>query len=144
MTLKLGVAFPLDNRLKDSISNTISSIGLEFGVGSNYGTYTESYVSLDYFGKNLSSFSSGSFVPVTYNVRFFRNRGDVVRRSYFLAGAGLGFANIGGSSETLVVGRAGVGMEVSDHTFFEAVGTVSASGNGGALNTLGIYFGYRF
>lgn len=142
-TVKLGLAFPVDNTLKNNLSSNINSLGLEFAIPSSFAKNSDATVSLDYYGRNIGEFGKGSLVTVAYNTRIYREVG-VPRRSYTVLGLGLGFANIS-QSDTVYVVRGGFGKELSDHTFLEAVGTFSTkTANDGSFNTIGLYFGYRF
>lgn len=141
--VKLGLAFPVDNTLKNSLSNNINSLGLEFAIPSSFAKNSEASVSLDYYGRSIGQFGKGSLVTVTYMTRLFKEVG-VPRRSYTILGLGLGFSDIT-QSDTVYVLRGGFGKELSDHTFLEAVGTFSTkTANDGSFNTIGLYFGYRF
>ncbi len=142
-SVKLGLAFPVDNTLKNNLSSNINSLGLEFAIPSSFAKNSEATVSLDYYGRNIGEFGKGSLVTVAYNTRIFKEVG-VQRRSYTVLGLGLGFANIS-TSDTVYLVRGGFGKELSDHTFIEAVGTFSTkTANDGSFNTIGLYFGYRF
>lgn len=142
-TVKLGLAFPVDNTLKNNLSSNINSLGLEFSIPTTYAKNSEASVGLDYYGKNIGEFGKGSLFTVTYNTRIFKETG-VSRRSYTIFGLGLGFANIS-QSDTVYLIKGGFGKELSDHTFVEAVGSFSTkTANDGSFNTIGLYFGYRF
>ena len=141
--VKLGLAFPVDNTLKNNLSSNINSLGLEFGISSSYAKNSEAFLGLDYYGKNIGEFGKGSLTSVTYNTRLFKEA-EGSRRSYTILGLGLGFANVS-QSDTVYLVRGGFGKELSDHTFVEALGTFSTkTANDGSFNTIGLYFGYRF
>jgi hypothetical protein len=141
--VKLGLAFPVDNTLKNNLTSNINSLGLEFAISSSYAKSSEAFLGLDYYGRNIGEFAKGSFTTVTYNTRLFKEA-EGSRRSYTILGLGLGFANIS-QSDTVYLVRGGVGKELSDHTFIEAIGSFSTkTANDGSFNTIGLYFGYRF
>ena len=141
--VKLGLAFPVDNTLKNNLTSNINSLGLEFAISSSYAKSSEAFLGLDYYARSIGQFSKGSFTTVTYNTRLFKEA-EGSRRSYTLLGVGLGFANIT-QSDTVYLVRGGFGKELSDHTFIEAIGTFSTkTANDGSFNTIGLYFGYRF
>lgn len=145
ISVRLGVAFPTDNRLRN-FSENLSGIGLEFAQNTSIIKNGESYIAIDYISKRIGEFSKGSYVPVTYNVRVYSGAADsaAVRRTYAFFGAGVAFADFNGS-ETVAFGRAGLGVQLSQQTFVELTGTFSGSTNAtGSLNTVGLYFGYRF
>ena len=143
VSIRLGMAFPLDNTLQ-SANDNFTSIGLEFASPSSIAKGTDSYLSLDYFSKSLGTFGKGSVIPVAYNVRFYQ-KGMTARQSYAFVGAGFAIVDINGGSETVAMARGGFGMNISDHAFVEAAGTFSAAtNNSGSFNTIGFYVGYRF
>ena len=125
VSIRLGMAFPLDNTLQ-SANDNFTSIGLEFASPSSIAKGTDSYLSL------------------AYNVRFYQ-KGMTARQSYAFVGAGFAIVDINGGSETVAMARGGFGMNISDHAFVEAAGTFSAAtNNSGSFNTIGFYVGYRF
>jgi hypothetical protein len=140
LTVKLGTMFPLDDNVS-SVADSFLSLGLEWQGGPGLTKFGEGYLSFDYYGRSLS-FKRGSASLVTFNQRIYKESTDP-NRTYVLFGGGLGFLNFG-SAETVFVGRAGVGKRLSDHSFVEAVGTLSSPGGGVSFNTLGLYFGYKF
>ena len=143
VSLRLGIAFPLDNTLS-GVNDNFTSLGLEFQNPTSLAKGTDSYLAVDYFSKNLGTFGKGSVIPITYNVRFYQ-KGSAARQSYAFVGLGFAITDLIGSSETVFAARGGFGMNVSDHTFVEAAGTFTPStNNNGSFNTIGLYFGYRF
>ncbi len=142
VSLRLGLAFPLDNRLS-GVNDTFSNLGLEFQMPSSFAKGTDNYFAIDYYSKNLGTFGKGSAVPITYNIRVYQRPG-AGRQSYFYGGLGLAIIDFSGPSETVACARGGFGMNVSDHTFIEAGGTLTASTASGSFNTVGLYVGYRF
>jgi hypothetical protein len=142
LSFKLGIAFPVDNKLSDFAKN-LSAMGIEFNIPTRFGKGTESYLAVDYFSKSVGQFGKGSVVAITYNQRFLKNTG-ATRQTYGFGGVGVGFSDITESDQILVL-RGGVGINLSDQTFLEAAGTFSSStSKDGALSTIGLYFGYRF
>lgn len=143
VSLRLGVAFPLDNTLS-GVNDTFTSLALEFQQPSSLAKGTDGYFAIDYFSKNLGTFGKGSAIPITYNIRF-NQKGTAYRQSYAFVGLGIAIIDLIGPSQTVVAARGGFGMNVSDHTFVEAAGTFTASTNtSGSFNTIGLYVGYRF
>ena len=142
VSLRLGLAFPLDNRLS-GVTDTFSNLALEFQMPSSYAKGTDNYFAIDYYSKNLGTFGKGSAVPITYNIRVYQHSGSA-RQTYFYGGLGLAIIDFSGPSETVACARGGFGMNVSDHTFIEAGGTLTASTASGSFNTVGLYIGYRF
>jgi hypothetical protein len=145
ISLRLGVAFPTDNRLR-TFSENLSGLGLEFAQNTSLIKNGESYIAIDYVSKRIGEFGKGNFIPVTYNVRIYNGPADsaVTRRTYAFYGAGIAFADFN-NSESVLIGRGGLGVQLSANNFIELTGTFSGSTNSvGALNTVGLYFGYRF
>lgn len=143
VSLRLGMAFPLDNTLS-GINDNFTSLALEFQTPTSMAKGTDSYLAIDYFSKTLGSFNKGSVIPVTYNIRF-NQKSNNSRQTYAFAGLGIAIVDLVGPSETVIAARGGFGMNVSDHTFLEAAGTFTPSTNtNGSFNTIGLYFGYRF
>jgi hypothetical protein len=140
VSVRLGVAFPIDNTLS-SVTKSFTNLGVEFQAGSALSKNGEAYVAIDYM---FSSFAKkGSIIPITFNQRFY-GKGVGARKSYAFAGLGVAFIDAGSASETAAVLRGGLGMNLSETTFVEAAGTFSNKTDAGAVNTIGIYFGYRF
>lgn len=143
VSLRLGMAFPLDNKLS-GVNDNLTSLALEFQTPSSLVKNAETYIAIDYFSKSLGTFGKGSVIPVTFNARFMQKSVDT-RQTYAFVGLGFAIVDLVGPTDTVVVARGGLGMNVSDHTFIEAAGTFSAATNSsGSFNTLGIYLGYRF
>jgi hypothetical protein len=141
ISMRLGLAYPIDNTLR-GFSESLSGIGIEFAQNGSIAKNGESYVAIDYMTKRLGEFGKGAVVPVTYNTRIYNGQGK--RRTYTFFGAGVGFADFT-SAETVLIARGGLGIQLSDSNFLEATGTFSAAtANTGSINTIGLYFGYRF
>jgi hypothetical protein len=142
LTFKIGTAFPVDNRLSNFADNLLVT-GIEVNVPTQFGSGSESYLSFDYFSRNLFGFGKGSALAVTFNQRFLK-KSTAVRQTYGFAGLGFAFSDITTSDQLFLV-RGGVGINLSQQTFMELAGTFSStSSNDGALSTVGLYFGYRF
>jgi hypothetical protein len=143
VSLRLGVAFPLDNTLS-GINDSFTNIGLEFQAPSSFARGTDNYLALDYYAKSIGTTGHGTVIPITYNVRF-NSRAGMSRQSYAFAGIGMAIVDLLGPVDTVFCIRGGFGMNISDHSFIEAAGTFSAATNSsGSFNTIGLYVGYRF
>ena len=143
VSLRLGVAFPLDNTLS-GVNDSFTSIGLEFQAPSSFARNTDNYLAIDYFSKSIGTFGKGSVIPVTYNIRIYQRSGTT-RQTYAFGGVGFAVVDLLGPTDTVFCVRGGLGMNISDHSFVEAAGTFSAATNSsGSFNTIGIYAGYRF
>jgi len=143
VSLRLGIAFPLDNTLS-GVNDTFTSLALEFQQPTSLSKGTDTYFAIDYYSKTLGTFGKGSVIPLTYNMRFYQ-KGSATRQSYAFVGLGVAIVDLIGGSQTVAAARGGFGMNVSDHSFIEAAGTFTGSTNtSGSFNTLGIYVGYRF
>jgi hypothetical protein len=143
VSLRIGMVFPLDNKLS-SVNDNFTSLALEFQSPSSIAKGSESYFALDYFSKNIGTFGKGSVVPMTYNLRFFQKSGTT-RQTYAYGGLGVAFVDLAGPSETVICARGGFGMNTGEHMFIEAGGTfTAATTSNGSFNTIGLYVGYRF
>ncbi|MBI1331567.1 MAG: hypothetical protein GC165_01665 [Armatimonadetes bacterium] len=143
VSLRLGLAFPLDNTLS-GINDNFTSVALEFANPSSLAKGTDNYLAIDYFSKSFGTFGKGSVIPITYNMRIYQNK-DAVRQTYAFFGLGIAINDLTGPTDTVFAARGGFGMNVSDHTFVEAAGTFTPSSNSnGSFNTIGFYVGYRF
>lgn len=147
LQLRLGYVFPFDD-------DTRNVTGDLLGVGADYflpgtlipGANGESYVSLDWLAKSASG-AKGNMFPIMINQRWYG--GDVSpytygQRSYYFVGLGIAVIDIV-TTDTVLAGRIGAGMEFGEHLFGEATFVISGEGNGGASATSGgLYIGYRF
>ena len=143
VSLRLGIAFPLDNTLS-GVNDTFTSIGLEFQRPTSLAKGSDTYFAIDYFSKSIGTFGKGSVIPLTYNMRVYQSSGTT-RQTYAFGGLGIAIVDLLGPTDTVFCVRGGFGINVSDHSFIEAAGTFSAKTNSsGSFNTIGIYAGYRF
>ena len=55
--VKLGLAFPVDNTLKNNLTSNINSLGLEFAISSSYAKSSEAFLGLDYYARSIGQFS---------------------------------------------------------------------------------------
>lgn len=138
-----GLVLPWDAPLRD-VSKTMIGLGMEYSFQKQVVKNSETYVSLDWFGKSLSG-THGNIFPLCINQRFYTGASRYgTGRAYFFAGLGVTFIDVNGATDKLGA-RGGVGMELSQTLFAEAAAYMSGKDNGGvAGNALGFYVGYRF
>lgn len=148
--LRAGIVFPIDNNLR-------SASNLWYGVGVDYvfpnqvirlGKDSETYVSVDWFGRSTSG-QRGNVFPLALNQRFFTSvkSGGLEKygRTYVTVGAGAAIIDVNGSSATKWLFRGGMGVELSHHLSAEAILTISDKTAANVrANAVGVYFGYRF
>ena len=143
VSLRLGVAFPLDNTLS-SVNDSFINVGLEFQAPTSFAKGTDNYFALDYYAKSIGVSGHGTVIPITYNVRF-NSKAGASRQTYAFGGIGMAIVDLLGPVDTVLCVRGGFGMNISDHSFIEATGTFSAATNSsGSFNTIGLNIGYRF
>lgn len=141
-TLRFTVFFPEDSTMRDRHS-VWYGLAYEFIPSTQFLSGSETFFSGEFYagGTNLKNWA----IPLTVNQRFWAGAGGANQmRTYFFAGAGLFFFDIGGSTTTFGV-RGGIGMELSDRFSAELVGYLSGKGsNTGRMSGIGVSFGSRF
>lgn len=143
VTVRGGVAIPLDSRLTD-VGRTLIDLGVEYQLNNSLLKTGETFFSLDYLATNLR-FQHGSVIPFMINQRFYLSQpvGDDYRRNYWFIGAGVSFIDIS-SSDTAIGLRGGFGAELSEHVVAELAGYISDRASGVRANAVTISLGYRF
>lgn len=140
ISVRAGVTWSAEDDLK-KYGSTFTGIGAEYTLAVPLMKGGETYLSADYITKRLFG-ERGSILGFTANQRWYLGSGNGLRNYYFL-GAGFAFVDYS-SSEVAFFGRGGVGTELSDRIFAEAIGTVTPKAGGASGTTVGVYLGYRF
>ncbi len=143
VTFRGGAVLPVDNKLRD-VSNLFIGLGAEYMFTHQFLSNSETYLSIDWFGKS-SSGEKGNLFPVCLNQRFYTGSSRYgTGRSYYFVGAGVTFIDVGNSTDKLGV-RGGVGTEIGPSVILEVAGYLSGKDSDGVSGTaVGAYIGYRF
>src|SRR5688572_2403391 len=67
-----GAFLPLEDNLSD-VADIFINIGLEYTFARQYLRGSDTYISIDWFGKGISG-DQGSVFPIAVNQRFYTNR----------------------------------------------------------------------
>lgn len=140
VTVRLGVALPLDSALTD-VGSTLIDLGAEYTIPTPLIKGGETYLSVDYWAKGIRG-DKGSVVPLFLNQRWYRP-GNQIRRGYLFLGAGVDFIDTT-SSNTAVGLRGGIGQELGEHIIAEVSGWLSDRAGNARANAVTFSLGYRF
>ncbi len=141
IAIRAGAALPFDTGLSN-YGNPLIDLGVEYQFPNSLLPNGETYISADYFAKNLS-FADGVW-PICINQRFVMNRNvHDGRRTYFFLGLGGSIVAIG-HSNFVATARGGVGADLGDAIFFEIAGTVGDRGETARPDAVSFCLGYRF
>jgi len=141
VSLKLGVALPLDNTLSN-FAPTLLAWGLEYQFDKPLIAGSDTYLDLEYMNKGFQ-FSHG-LIPLTLNERFYFDNGRH-RHQKTYAFVGLGAADVDlNTSGTVIAARAGLGADLGDAIFMEMSGLFTDKSNDATGNSVTFYVGYRF
>lgn len=138
---RIGIAIPSDSALRD-IDDTWTSLGVDYNIENSILRTGNSFISLDYFSKNLSG-TGGQVWNLMLGNRFFPNTTAGGYNLYFLAGLGTVVLD-GDDREFKFGGIIGAGLELGPALFMEGRYSVSEKVDGINPGMLGIYLGYRF
>jgi hypothetical protein len=141
LSLRLGWAYPIDNATRDATRNLIG-VGADYYFQRSLLGNGETTLSVDWLGKSGSG-AKGNIFPIMLNQRWYNNVSDEMRRTYFFLGAGVAIVDVT-STDTVLAGRAGFGIELSEHLFGEATLIHSDAAGGARATSVGFYIGYRF
>ena len=141
VSVRLGVALPLDDNLRE-ISSTLLAFGLEYKIDNSLFRSGETYFALDLFKGDTSD--NGYIIPFTLNQRFYLRQLGEGRRTYGFVGAGVSFQKGTEHWGQAIAGRAGVGAELGDRIYLESALTITNKTKGSSGNNIGFYLGYRF
>ncbi len=137
---RAGVFMPFDDSLSD-LENIWFTLGfdMEFAVGVIRGAKT--VVSVDWITHNGGARDNA--FPITINQRWYQ-QGNAGNRSYFQLGIGASINDFT-PSDTVFIGRAGLGWEFNESMFFEANLIFGQEDDAGA-NVTGVagFIGMRF
>lgn len=141
VSVRGGVVFPIDKSYSN-ISSTFFGVGVDIALNKSLFKGGETFISVDYQSKTLGR-DKGSVFPIMLNQKFWGAGKLNGTRTYTILGLGAVVVDYTGSSTT-IGGRAGLGLELSEQAFTEAVLTLSDKTGGLRANGLGFYIGYRF
>lgn len=141
LSLRLGWAYPIDNATRDLTRNLIG-VGADYYFQRSLFGNGDTTLSVDWLGKSGSG-AKGNIFPIMLNQRWYNDVSDDMRRTYFFLGAGVAVIDVN-STDTALAGRAGFGMELSEHIFGEATLIYSDAAAGARATSVGVYIGYRF
>lgn len=142
LSFRIGGNYVFEDRTRD-ITDTMYLIGLDFNSGTSFIKGSESYLSLEYFGKGVQG-RSIYILPIMFNQRFTLSTGeDAFSRTYVYAG--LGGVNLNfGVSEWAFGGRAGIGRDFGPHIFAELGVLFTGEVDDRNGNNVNFSIGYRF
>lgn len=143
-----GIFLPLISDTRDILGNSAMGLGFDYFLPRAIipGANGESSISVDWLAKNTMGKDVNMF-PIMVNQRWYNNQGYEGlgdQRTYFFAGIGMAIISGNGSSKNVLAGRAGIGIEMSEHLFGEAAFLMSSEKNNLAATGLGVWIGYRF
>lgn len=143
LSLRIGVAYPIDNATRDVVKNFIGA-GFDYFLPRSLVQNGETSLSVDWLGKSGSG-DKGNIFPIMLNQRWYNPNSANLEggRSYFFLGAGVAVVDIV-STKTVLAARAGLRKEFGEHIFGELNIILSDDANGARANSAGIYLGYRF
>jgi hypothetical protein len=141
ISVKAGVAVPIDSALSDIVS-TFISVGGEFQLPTPLIKGGDTYFNLDWFTKSLSGVPS--FLNLCINERYYIGSDKTLgRRKYAFIGVGVDFLNIT-TSDNVVAARVGVGADLGENIFTEAALYIGDQAEGIHPDVVGLFLGYRF
>jgi hypothetical protein len=145
-SFRVGANFPLDDNLRD-LGNALFALGADYRIDRPFWPGGETFFSLDWFGKSTTG-SKGNVFPLMVNHKWFGGTGiqapEEGRRSYFFAGLGAVFIDVG-SSDTVLGARGGIGVELGPSFFAEGTLYLSdKSSTNVRATSVAIWLGYRF
>jgi hypothetical protein len=140
-SIRLGVVFPVENSYSN-ISDSFAGVGLEYAFEKSFVAGGESYLSLDYQGKDFGK-SKGSVMPLLLNQKWFVGNQEFGLRSYYFVGVGAAFVDYNGSDATIAA-RLGVGKEFNRNFFGELSLMLADQASGVRPNSVNAYVGWRF
>jgi hypothetical protein len=140
-SIRLGVVFPIDNSYSN-ISDSFAGAGLEYAFEKSFVAGGESYLSLDYQGKDFGK-TKGTVMPLCLNQKWFTGDQQLGLRSYYFLGVGAAFVDYNGS-EAAACARLGVGKEFNQNLFGEISLLISDQAAAVRPNSINLYVGWHF
>ena len=141
ITVRAGIALPLDNDLRRS-NSSLFAFGLEYKIDRSILRSGETYFALDFFKGDRTD--NGYIIPVTIDQRFYTRQLTGGRRTYVFVGAGIGFLKGTDRFTQTFVARGGLGAELGERIFIEGALTLGDKRQDISANNIGLYVGYRF
>ena len=141
VSVRLGIAFPLDNNLRDQTS-LLGALGVEYRIDNSFFSKGDTYFALDFFKGNRTD--DGYIIPFTINQRFYTRQTVDGRRTYAFGGLGIGFLKGNNDWTQTFVARGGVGAELGQRIYLEGALTLGDKRKDISANNIGLYVGYRF
>lgn len=139
LSARVGGIYPFEKSTRN-VTGNMFGLGLDIALKTTYVKGSDAFLSFDYFGKSTDG-KNGNILGAMLNQRFMSGSGS--RPMYTFAGVGFMIVDVN-KSKTVLGARGGVGTNLGEHVFAEAVLTVSGNANGAKANTVGLYLGYKF
>jgi hypothetical protein len=140
-SVRVGVVFPIENSYSN-ISDSFAGVGLEYAFEKSFVAGGESYLSLDYQGKDFGR-SNGTVMPLCLNQKWYTGTQEYGTRTYYFVGVGAAFVDYNGT-EAAVAARLGVGKEFNQNFFGEVTLMLADKASNIQPNSVSAYVGWRF
>lgn len=146
LTIRGGIVFPLDDRLRDS-SDFFGGFGLDYDFPRQLIRGSTTYASADWFFKGTSG-QKGNVFPLALNQRFYGRTVSGIEQygaPYFFVGVGLAIIDVTSAADSRLLLRGGLGVELGPNIIAEATLTLTDKTKQNVrANAIGVYIGYRF
>jgi hypothetical protein len=143
LAFRIGYAYPLDSKTRDTVRNFIG-VGADYFFGKSLiGQNGETTLSFDWLGKSGSG-AKGNAFPIMLNQRWYGPaRPGTEQRTYAFLGLGVAIVDVV-STDTVLAARAGYGVELGPKIFAEGTFLFTDDASGARATSVGVYLGYRF
>ena len=141
LSVRGGIGLPIDENLRDA-GKSLIAVGADYLLRRSFIKGGESFLSFDYIVKDTKS-DKNRIIPIAINQKFYQGVEGQENRPYYFVGLGITFVNEK-SSNTVLSGRAGVGLDLGERIFTEATLFLGDRAANVRPNLIGLYLGYKF
>jgi hypothetical protein len=141
LSIRGGVGLPIDENFRD-FSKSLIAVGADYLLRRSLIKGGESYLSFDYIVKDTKN-DTNRVIPIAINQKFYQGAEGEENRPYYFVGLGVTFVSEN-SSNTVLSGRAGIGLDLGERIFTEATLFLGDRAANIRPNLIGIYLGYKF